>query len=158
MTKAKIKAFHEAIGRFVLSWADLEVGLDLLVLTTRLMQETSHRETPPHELRQKIKFVRCKANELESLNAQRSTIIKILAEIDSLAETRHDFVHGAVIGSYVERSTISVTLARLLQPRKHQRRKPIKITTAEINEKSNLVRAISDRLLDVVEAINAHTK
>ncbi len=158
MRKARFKAFYAAIGRFVLSWADLEIGLDLLVLIMRSMEEDHHDKKLPHNLEPKIAFVRCRADKLKSLNAQRSDIIKILDEIASLADTRHAFVHGAVIKSYVERSAISATITRLLQPKNRPRRKPVKVTTAEINKISNSVRALSERLLDMAEAINAYSK
>jgi len=36
-------------------------------------------------------------------------------KITTYADTRHDFVHGAIIDYYIEQDVITATLARLLQ-------------------------------------------
>ena len=52
-THSQMRSFYAAIGRFVLTWADVENYLDLFVLMTR--KPTDHRL--PHQLAGKIKFV-----------------------------------------------------------------------------------------------------
>jgi hypothetical protein len=107
--------FYAAIGRFVLTWADLEICLDLVLLNARSRHEATQRQSKlPHQFAEKIPLIRSETKELVS--AQKAAISDLLDEIWSYADTRHDFVHGAIIGHYIEQSVITATLARLLQP------------------------------------------
>ncbi len=149
-----IASFQRAIGRFVLSWADLELRLDLLALTIRLIESPDQRASAlPHQLKDKLRYVRGKVEALEALQEHRTGIIEILDQIKDLSDTRHDFVHGAAI-EYHTGSSTTVTLARLLQPSIGPRRKPTKVTVGQVNATSDRVRSLGGNLLDFAETIN----
>jgi hypothetical protein len=104
--------FYAAIGRFVLTWTDLEISLDLLLLT--LIPEDDQRNAKlPHQLRDKIGLIRAAIKSLS--NADQMAVTEALDEISGYADTRHDFVHGGRISHFIEQGTITVTLGRLLQ-------------------------------------------
>jgi len=153
MTSKKIGSFHGAVGRFVTTWASLEVGLDLLVI---ILSRNSETKKVPHGLFDKIKFVQGKAPfKSQSHNAE---IARLLGEITSLADTRHEYVHGAVFGHILDRSILTITLARLLQPNKQTgRRRRVKVTVSQINEASARVDDIGGKLLDMAELLNRET-
>jgi hypothetical protein len=153
LTEKKIKELHAAIGRFVLAWADVELGLDLLVIISHRQSDRS-QSRQRHELREKIKFIRSKANNLPSLNPFRSTIHELIDEIEGISDARNDYVHGAAIGHMIERSILSITMGRLLQPAKGLRRKPIRVTALQIARTSDRLHTIGGRLLDIVEGVN----
>lgn len=146
ITQAKLDALYVAVGRFVLTWADIEMYLDLLVLKLRKSQKNI-----PHQLAPKIKFARRHLEPLNTSIAQQA--LRLLKEIEELAETRHDYIHGARIGHAVRNSKLSVTLGRMLQPKSRPRRMPIKVTAAEIEKTTDRLYAIGGELLDVLDGL-----
>jgi hypothetical protein len=149
-TTDKVEAFQTAIGKFVLAWADLEQFLDLLVLTLRLKQEPAKQEKKlEHSLTPKIGYAKKKLN-LVADAPLRVRIGKVIDEIEALQHTRHDYVHGAVIGRRIGRSQMTATMGRLLQPPKAERRLPITVTTRKVNSTANRVTKLADRLLDLL--------
>jgi len=156
LTPRKLEALYAAIGRFVIVWADLELILDLLVLTLRNLQDPLHRKpTIPHSLGKKLSFVRSIAQTLPSVRSHLAEIASLLDEIGSLADTRHDYVHGAVVGHSLERSAIRVTMGRMLQPVNRPRRKTVKVTAAEIARTADHIYNLGGRLLDLVAELNS---
>jgi hypothetical protein len=149
IAKTKIDALYRALGRFILTWAEVELYLDLLVLVLR-----DGEKTLPHTLGSKIKFARKNLQPLKSSHAKVS--LRLIGEIEQLANTRHDYIHGARIGFVLSRSELSVTLGRFLQPPSLPRRTPIKVTAANIEETSNRLYAIGGELLDALDGFNRH--
>jgi hypothetical protein len=143
-TKKKLDAFYAAIGRFVVTWAEVELYLDLLALKMR-----RPTEDVSHQLQAKINFVR-EAFQVEN-SPFANEALKLIAEIEGLANTRHDYVHGARIGHSFKRSALSVKLGRLLQPRSKPRKKPVRVTTAEIEVNTDQLYFIGGKLLDLLE-------
>src|SRR5690348_11773432 len=94
LSAKKMEEFYAAIGKFVLTWASVELSLDLLVIVMRA--QSSDSSAVRHELSEKIKFIRSAAA-LRSLSAQRPAIYKLIDEIGNLSETRHDYVHGSAV-------------------------------------------------------------
>jgi hypothetical protein len=141
--------FHYAVGRFVVEWAGLELSLDLLLLVTRPKHGAAGKL--PHELKGKLKIVKAQATIISCTH--RNAIEQLLEEISGYAHTRHDLVHGAVIGHFLNESGITVTLGRMLQPARQPRRNPVKMTPAEILEISEHIRELGDRLLDLAAKV-----
>jgi hypothetical protein len=151
----KVEALHASLGRFLLAWADLEVGVDLLVLSLRQAMSSEQRKARlPHQLAAKIAFLRDRVEVLVEPPKRQNAIKDLLLEVERLAVTRHDFVHGAAIDRRVGKVSATVTVARLLQPDGRPRRPPIRVTTAQINETADRVYALGDRLFDVVQAVD----
>jgi hypothetical protein len=140
--------FYAAIGRFVLTWAHLEICLDLLLL--KIVKTPERRAKLPHQLGCKIALIR---SEIKGLtNDQQISITEVLDKISSYTDTRHDFVHGGMIVELIEQGVITVTLGRLLQPSRRPRRKPVKVTPPEIKMISDRIWELAGRLLDLAEA------
>jgi hypothetical protein len=145
LSKKKIEIYYAALGRFVTVWAQVELFVDLLVVILA-------KPDLPHQLSGKLSIIRKKLKGSQSPHA--STIMHLLDEIETLSDTRHDYVHGSIIGQVSARSELTVTLARLLQPRNRPRRKPAKITAAQIHHTADRLHEIGRELLDLVEAVN----
>ena len=79
----------------------------------------------------------------------------LLDEIDALSDTRHDFVHGAMIEHRIGRISVTATMGRILQPHGKKRRKPIKVTTKQITETADSVHQLADRMFDLVQELDA---
>jgi hypothetical protein len=75
----KTHAFHAAVRQFVVSWADLEYGLDLLMLLTR-----ARGQKAPHQLSGKICFLRQQAEALPHLQEHKKPIVALLGEVERL--------------------------------------------------------------------------
>jgi len=146
LSKKKIEAYYIALGRFVTEWAEVEQYLDLLVIILA-------KPDLPHQLSGKISVIRRKLGASQSPHA--SAILHLVNEIDALADTRHDYVHGSMIGHMVTRSNLTVTLARLLQPQKKTRRKPANVTAEQITDTADKLYKIGGELLELVAALNA---
>jgi hypothetical protein len=59
--------FYAAVGRFVLTWADLEVCLDLLLLKARSRHDSTQRKSKiPYQFTEKISFIRLETKDLGS--------------------------------------------------------------------------------------------
>ena len=144
-----MQSLYAAVGRFVLTWADVETYLDLLVL--KLRQPTVRRLS--HQLSEKIEFVRT-AIQSESAAPCAKDTRSLIDEIERLAETRHDYIHGSRIGHSIEQSVLSVTLGRLLQPPKKPRRKPVHVTAPEIEKTADHLYDLGGNMLDLLERIN----
>ena len=74
-------------------------------------------------------------------------------EIDAIAETRHDYVHGGVVRHAFKRSRLIVTLERIVQPPRKPRRAPAKVTAAQLKTGAEKLRAVGDFLIDLAQAI-----
>lgn len=148
LTPSKMRSLYAAIGRFTLTWADVETYLDVLVL--KLRQPTERRL--PHQLAEKIKFVRT-AIQAERAAPYAKDARSLIDEIEALAETRHNYIHGSRIGHSVERSVLSVTLGRLLQPPKKARGKPVYVTAAEIEKTTDHLYELGGKMLDLLDQI-----
>lgn len=149
MGERKLETYYAALGRFVTVWAEVELFLDLLVVILA-------KPHLPHQLSGKLSIIRKKLKDSQSPHSK--TILALLDEIEALAETRHDYVHGSIVAQIATRSELMVTLARLLQPRTKPRRKPAKITAAQIHSTANRLHDIGGELLALVEAVNHDRK
>jgi hypothetical protein len=152
----KVEKFYSALGRFLVAWADLEVGIDLFVLSVRQnASPTLVGAKIPHQLAGKLHFARERIPKLAILQARKAEIATLLDEIDALSDTRHDFVHGAMIEHRIGRISVTATMGRILQPHGKNRRKPIKVTTKQITETADSVHQLADRMFDLVQELDA---
>jgi hypothetical protein len=148
LTKRKLVSFYAAIGRFVLTWAEVETFLDLLVIVLR-----GSSQSLPHQLSGKLRFVRV-ALQSETAAPYARDVLPLIDEIEALADTRHDYVHGSIIAHAIEQSALTVTMGRLLQPPSKPRRKPVAVTMVQITRTADRLHEIGDQLLDLVDRLN----
>ena len=153
-TQEKVREFHAALGRFVLAWADLEFGLDTLVMETRWLGTPEIRATKlHHQLAEKLKFVRKHVNTIEAIRPREAEITLLLNEIKALVETRHDFVHSAALQYRIGKVSVTVLMGRWLQPDNKPRRDPVRVTTKQINETADKIGRLSTRMDDLLGAL-----
>jgi hypothetical protein len=148
-SQKKLDDFQASIGRFVLTWAEVELDLDLLLLVVRRLSLRLENE-PRHELSEKMKFLRSEGATNPRLIAYRSTIERAIDEIQRLSGTRHDYVRLAAFEYAIRRQILNVTMWRLLQGSN----KPLKVTTTLVDKTAHQLDVIGGKLLDLAEAIN----
>ena len=150
------EAFHDlhaAIGRFAVTWASLEMGLDLLILLMRRHEHAAQRESKePHNLSNKIRRAKKQIKEINTVNAFRTEVLSLLGEMERLSHTRHDIVHGAAMDMQVGETSVSVLMTRLFQP-VGPRRPARRFDAAEIEHIADEIWSLGGRMLDVLEAI-----
>lgn len=140
--------FYRSIGRLVVSWSFLEVGIDLLFLKLWNMTGRSRYPNPDHNLSEKIK--RCRSLLSDVSLGCSAELKEILDAADMLKLERHDVVHGSVIGHKVADGTLSVTQARLLQPPKKPRHSPKTRSSIDLDKASDEVDRLHGRLFDLL--------
>jgi hypothetical protein len=149
----KQDAFHAALGRFLLAWADVEFGLDHIVLLTPEIQNKQHkRKHLPHQLAAKIGYVKEQCELLAPLRRRKVEIETVLGEIEGLAVTRHDLVHGAVIDQWEGRISVTAMMGRHLQP-PNKKRPIVRVTTKEIIETALRTEALANRVSMLWESL-----
>jgi hypothetical protein len=151
---SKIRDYHAALGRILVVWAELEVSIQLLVLTVRNMRPPEDRWRASHQLGSELIFLREEMDELPSLAARRDTVKQLLDEIGSLAKTRHNYVHGATLKDRIGNRDIVAPMPRLSQPRGRPRRLTIETRTSQIEDNADVAFQLGDRTLDLVEVIH----
>jgi hypothetical protein len=93
------EAFFSALGRLTISWAQIELGIDLTVtiLHYSLNGQELEREMP-WSLKRKLKYMRRCFNGLrihgKAFELLAPTIEALAGEIDAASEFRHDLLHG----------------------------------------------------------------
>ncbi len=147
----RLDAIHMAIWRFVVEWSDLEYCLDLLVLAARTR---ASNKPLPHQFKAKLTFLKDSSNSQSRLHMHANAIMALVEEACSMQDTRHDYVHGAIINMAEEARPLAVTLHRMLQPPKNPRRHPVQVTARQINLAADEARRLADKILDMAEAVN----
>ena len=64
----KEQAFHAAVGMFVISWGDMENGLDFLALLIRRHFPVRRHQKAPQKLCEKIDFIKKRVDSLADSN------------------------------------------------------------------------------------------
>jgi hypothetical protein len=125
------EALFAAIGRLTISWALLEAGLDysIIMLHKELGGDKIEPEMP-WALKRKLKYIRKCFNRIDGLTQDRETVAKLLDNIDTASEARHDIIHG-VATSHPEGAT-QVGMVRLLRGAETITAKHYTFTTKEI--------------------------
>ena len=125
------EAHFAAIGRLTISWAQIELGIDIVVILFHDGFGGHYIEKEvPWSLTRKIKFIRKCINQLEWLEPIGPRVLALLEDIEKTSEFRHDIVHGIVM-EYTEGSG-EADMARLLRGQKPVAKKYFKVTTEQI--------------------------
>jgi hypothetical protein len=145
----KEQAFYAAVGTFVISWGDMEYGLNFLAHLIRRLSPVQRSQRVPQQLCRKIDFVKERIDALADANEW----INLLDQIETIAETRHDLIHGAAIVRRFDRNKpAKVTFDRLFPSRRQPDRT---MTTEEIIEIAERVGRLGDRVWDMIDGIVA---
>jgi len=104
--------FFGAIGRFTVSWAWLELGLDISVsVIHRHLNGEAIQSEAPWSLQRKLDYLRAAPKKLLPLASYRQRITALADAVELMLETRHDIIHGCII-EHTE-GTGSAVMARL---------------------------------------------
>jgi hypothetical protein len=87
--------FFSAIGRLTISWAHLELGLDLVVDTTHRLKLRKELEKP-RALQRKISYMRASIKQMPLPEDALTGFENLFSTIEAAAEIRHDIIHGAI--------------------------------------------------------------
>jgi hypothetical protein len=140
-TSAEDEELFGAIGRFVISWAHLELGLDCMVQASHVALGGKEIErNAPRALNRKLGYLRAVFKRLTVPEKAVQPHLELLDQIEAASETRHDIVHGATI-EMVERSG-EVTLLRLLRKGDDLTQHKRSLTTEDILKAANEVQRL----------------
>jgi len=110
-------AFFGAIGRFTVSWAWLELGLDLSVhVIHRHLQGNRIDREPPWSLDRKLRYLRRAVSKIPQLAEYRGRLAALIEDVAHIAEARNDLIHGSIVDQSDGRCTIMARLERGTKP------------------------------------------
>lgn len=133
-------ALYSQVGFIVIQWGHCEQSLELLVST--LFREYGGNKLPrrrrmPKQLSEKIAFVKECAQHIPSLAPFRAEIEALAGDFDSLTQTRHDLVHGALSDAPVVDGVYS-----FIRLETHPDIHEIKTSQYDLNEFPSLAKAL----------------
>lgn len=108
------EAFFAAIGRLTISWAQIELGLDCSIdIIHRFLggEKIAPDGAPRTSLYRKTKYIRKWAKLIPEATFVSATL-KLMEQIETAAETRHDMIHGIIIKQ--EEGTGEAQMVRLI--------------------------------------------
>jgi hypothetical protein len=135
-----------AVGRLVVTWADLEFCLDAIILIFYRAGYNEHEPALPRPLSRKIEFLR---GVFTKGPLDQETRDRHLAFLDCVAresETRHDIVHG--YPRYYPSDEGEAKLTRLLINKTGWQERHITISIASVAEATNRAQQLRDRARD----------
>jgi len=139
--------FFGAIGRLTISWAHLELGLDVMVEVLYYgVRENKVDGAIPRALGRKIDFLRAAFKRLPLPDDAAAGYESLFDAIKTASERRHDIIHGVVV-EQIEGSG-EAKMVRLL-PKKggERRRKEFDVTTKYILESAIEAQRLASKTL-----------
>jgi hypothetical protein len=145
-TTPEDEAFFAAIGRLSISWAHLELGIDLAISIARHLRPPTPI-VPRTGLSRKLRYLRRWARDIDEPTFQEP-VEKLLDEVEAAAEYRHDIIHGVVL-EYAEGSGMA-EMARIIGVEADPyRKKTYSVTTVDILKSANAANALATRTLNL---------
>jgi hypothetical protein len=91
-------ALFAAVGRLVISWAQIEFGLDVLVaiINTRLGGSPGFEVEYPLSLSQKLRYLRRAFKEIPELAPFKTRFLYLARKVTSAAMQKDDIFHGLI--------------------------------------------------------------
>lgn len=150
---ASTEEFSASVGTFILSWAELELWVDLIVL------KISHLVTKPsgnlkHQWSEKFQFVN-KHSHLIQDQVLSNKLRQQMLKANKLVDDRHDFIHAAAVERIIRKNSLNVTFARLLQPNKKDRRLPRQVSAEDIDNLTNKIQQVVDELVEIASSLSS---
>lgn len=97
-TSPEDEEFFAAIGRLTLTWGHLEFAIDCMVHVLHSRPDAKQIEPEmPRSLQRKISFLRATISQLPLDKQTAQKWLRLLDNIQSAAQKRHDIIHGFVI-------------------------------------------------------------
>ena len=149
--------FAAAIGRLTLTWASLELALDIWA------HEIFHRfggsgleDALPRPLDRKIRFLKDAFRKLAPLAPERDRAIRLLDRVGGAADFRHDMIHGVAVGQ-IEGDPSMVPMLRLLREKTSLHAKRFAVSSEMVDQEAVKVARLSTGAWIMAEALCAHT-
>jgi hypothetical protein len=139
--------FFGAIGRLIISWAHLELGLDCMVeVLYRGFKGNTIEPEMPRSLQRKITFLRS-VWKSQPIGADGiKGYLKFLDRVQAAAQTRHDIIHGVVI-EQVEHSGEAVMLRAVRKRDGEIEKRQFHVTTVDILRAAREAQDLAGRIL-----------
>jgi hypothetical protein len=130
-TSKEDEEFFGAVGRLAISWAQVELGLDLAIDIIHHYMGGQHVETkaPKLSLSRKTEYIRRWAKKVPEPTF-REAVPKLMGQIEAASEIRHDLIHGVIIEQ--QEGSGEAELVRLIHSATGTERKYFKTSTVEI--------------------------
>ena len=136
--------FFAAIGRLTISWAHLELGLDVVIQIVHLGGIGAQSKAPRH-LQQKVSYLRETIKKMPLPDDAISGYESLFSAIEQAARIRHDIIHGAII-EQVEGSG-RATSVRLVHQKNIPTPRKFETNTIEILKAANDAQRLSGKTL-----------
>jgi hypothetical protein len=129
-TEPEDEAFFAAIGRLTISWAYIEIGLDMLIRVAHhdLGGDKQIRKDTPTGLKRKVEYLRKAFRRLPELAAFADRFAPMADEIIAASDQRHDIVHGFVV--QMISGTGTAAMVRIMPS--DGKPKPFVVTTVDV--------------------------
>lgn len=93
------ESLFKTIGFIVIYWSHCEQSLELLVNSLFLQYDGNKlpkRKKMPRPLSEKLSFVKECADQLPALSSFKSELETLVSSFETITQTRHDLIHGAL--------------------------------------------------------------
>lgn len=151
-TSLEDEHFFGAIGRLTISWAHLELGLDIMIFLAHHMLAARHRDKEiPRALGRKLKYAKHLIRHLPIAPADLPTFEGLIDKIQDESDIRHDLIHGAVIEH--EEGSGKAVLTRLIHQKTYWDQKTINADTISILKAANRANSLSNPIFAIVNVL-----
>jgi hypothetical protein len=101
--------FYASIGKFAISWAYVEFGLDWLIRHVLHQLDGSKHVEPdmPASLQRKLKYLRKAFRTLPRLATFKDRFEKMADKIRDASDERHDLIHGFIVSQEGEKAVMA---------------------------------------------------
>ncbi len=141
------ESLYAAIGRFVVTWGLLELGVDTMIDFVHVnLQHVVREPERPRMLKTKIKYLRKHFRSIPMSDDVSGYYQTLLDKVRESSEFRHDVIHGAVVKHVAGSGEAS--LVRLLYTDGDFEQKPIELSTETIQAKNDEAMKLASQLLN----------
>ncbi len=141
------EALFAAIGRLVVTWGLLELGIDTMIDFIHVnLQHIVNEPERPRMLKRKIKYLRKHFRSLPMSEEACAYYQTLLDRVRESSEFRHDVIHGAVVNHAAGSGEAS--LVRLIYTPGDFEQKPITVTVDAILSRNDEATELASQLLN----------
>jgi hypothetical protein len=145
--------FVASVGRLAISWATLELTLDLTAyIVFHSYNGSSLEGVLPRSLERKIRFLRDGFRKLAPLSSQCESAIRLLVATAQASVFRHDILHGFSVHSLAAGAS-DVAMARLLREAAGFKPKQFTVSAEHINQEAVTVMRLAKEGVALVDSI-----
>jgi hypothetical protein len=140
------EALFASIGRLVVTWGLLELGIDTMVDFIHVnLQHLVNEPERPRMLKVKVKYLRNHFRSLPMSDEAKGYYQTLLDRVLKASEFRHDIIHGAVVNHAA--GTGEASLIRLIHSSGDFEQKPVTVTVDAILRQNDEAAELASQLL-----------